>query len=454
MSEQKILAAEWVLPVSAPPIRDGAVIVRDERILGVGPKADLVRTFRDVEVLDFGHASILPGFVNTHTHLELTALRGYLEEPQFTAWLMKVVEARRRLTEEDLVASALAGVTEAIHCGITTLADIGYSSSGFEGMRRGGVRGVFFQETICFHEREVDHELALLQGKIEPMLAQQSKRLRVGVSPHSPYSVCPMMFDRVAGLIEQQPMPISIHAAESLQELEFFSSGTGDLAGLYVKLDLSWDPPGCTPIAYLDRMGMLELRPILAHCVQISSSDLEMMRGSDCSVAHCPKSNAKLGHGTMPLMDLIDAQIRVGLGTDSAGSNNSLDMIDEARFCGLLHRALRKTSGLLPADELIRLITIDGARALGLADQIGTLEPGKQADLIAVDLSRVGQRPVHDVAAAILFASSAQDVKFSMVGGEILMFDGRIRSVSEDEVLQRINRVGQRLPLARPYISN
>ncbi len=376
MSEERILAAEWVVPVSAPPLKKGAVVVRRERILGVGPAADLLGTFPGAEVKDFGAAAILPGFVNLHTHLELTGMRGYLEEPHFISWLMKVVSARARLSEEDLLTSALAGAVESIRAGITTLGDVGYSSLGFEAMRRAGLRGVFFQEITCMRAKDVERDFAEFEGKISAVLARETSRLKAGVSPHSPYTVCAAMFDRVGDWLEKQPVPVSIHAGESIQELEFLNTGTGDLESLYVKLDLAWEPPGCSSIAYLDRVGMLELGPLLAHAVQINRADVNLIAQSAAKVAHCPKSNAKLGHGIMPLFDLREAGVMVGLGTDGAGSNNSLDLLDEARFCGLVHRASRRNGSLLPADELLRLMTVEGARALGLGDKIGTLEPG------------------------------------------------------------------------------
>ncbi|MBI4469317.1 MAG: amidohydrolase family protein [Acidobacteria bacterium] len=441
----RILSAEWVVPVAAPPFRGGGVLVDGEQIIGVGPAPELLRSAPGTAITDLGHAALMPGFVNLHAHLELTAMRGYLEEPRFMPWLMRVVSGRRRLGEEDLRASALAGAVESVRAGITTIADIGQSNHGFHAMSQVGVRGVFFQEIVCLQAEDVDQVFHEFEGRIAPLLDRQSKRLGVGVSPHSPCTVRPEMFERLMTWWRASPRPVTIHTAESIAELEWLKNGTGDFASLLGGTDFPPDPPGCSPIAYLDRLGLLEAGPLLAHAIHTDRHDIELIARHHCAVAHCPKSNAKLGQGIMPLQAFQAAGITVGLGTDSAGSNNVLDIIDEARFCGLIHRASNRNAALLPAGELLRMATIEGARALGWQDRIGTLEPGKQADLIAIDLSRIGLQPIHDVEAAVVFASAAGDVKFVMVQGEPLFKAGRMTSVSEQETALGLVKAGMRL---------
>jgi 5-methylthioadenosine/S-adenosylhomocysteine deaminase len=264
--------------------------------------------------------------------------------------------------------------------------------------------------------------------------------VRAGVSPHAPYTVSPDLFERVARYAIAESLDVCIHAAESEAESQLLERGEGDFARGLRERGIPWTIPGLGTIQYLDRLSVLDAAPLLVHCVRASEDDLDLIARSRSRIAHCPRSNAKLGHGVAPLQQVLRRGIPVGLGTDSVASNNRCDLLGEAAFGCLLHRAGDASFTNPSAAEMIRLMTLGGAEALGLSKDIGSLEPGKRADLTAIDLSRMHTTPVHDAAAAVLFSATSSDVLMTMVAGKELYENGRLTTLDEDDLLQSANR--------------
>ncbi len=410
------------MPISSLPIEHGGLVVDGEKIAAVGEFDSVRSQFPDADVEDFGEAAILPGFVNCHSHLELTAMRGALDdvEHDFRSWLLKINDLRKNLSEPEIDDAALLGAREGAAAGVTTFGDIGRNgSSGVRALKQVGLRGFVFQETeFSPDNRTADEDFAKLGEKFEQLKLEETDLVRVGISPHSAYTVGSRLFELIAQYSILNRVPLSIHAAESAEEMELLTEGKGFFHGLYEQFGLEWQSPLCTPIEYLERLGVLSTRPLLAHCVTASETDIERIARSRASIAHCPKSNAKFGHGYAPFERFLDAGIAVGLGSDSVASNNICDLLEEARFASLAARNLRGTNRFISAREVLKSATLGGAGALGLEGRIGSLEPGKDADLAIVSLKHLAQQPVNDIHASLVFSSGARDVEVTMVAGQ------------------------------------
>lgn len=430
-----IYSARWVLPVSAPPIENGAVAVEGQLIAGVGRQAEIVARFPESRVEAFGEAVILPGLVNTHTHLELTALRGYLEneEPDFFAWLRKLTLARlERMTPDDVRVSATWGACEAVRAGITCVDDASDSAMmSMLALRDVGLRGVVYQESFGPDARLAGENFEKLKVKIEELRGVESDLVRVGVSPHSPYTVCGPQLELIAGFAQSESLPLMMHAAESEAEDQFLREGCGVFADGLAKRSIEWKAPGVSTIQYLKQIGILDTRPLLAHCIRVDDLDIETLRSWGAKVAHCPKSNAKLGHGRAPFAKFIEAGIAVGLGSDSVASNNTCDILEEARFATLLSRA---SGARVSAEDALRVATL--AREL---------REGAQADLAVVSLAGAHQLPSYDPIATLIFTSSGRDVILTVVAGREVFRNGRVTTVDEDHIRARMHEISKKI---------
>jgi cytosine/adenosine deaminase-related metal-dependent hydrolase len=442
-----IYSAGWVLPIVSPVIIDGAVAVEASRIVAVGPRTKIAESFPDSPVTDFGVAAILPGFVNLHSHLELTVMRGFLEreENDFFAWLRKLTLARLSMTAEDLLVSATSGAIEAARAGVTCLGDASSAAAtGIRALQDVGLRGIVYQESFGPDPRLAMENVAQLRAQIAQLRVFEDLLVRVGVSPHSPYTVSGPQLEMISHLALEQNLPTMMHAAESPAEKLFMLEGRGPFAEGLSKRGIEWQAPGISTIKYLKRHGVLETRPLLAHCLDVDDSDLELIKESDSGIAHCPKSNAKLGHGRASFANFLKHEVSVGLGSDSVASNNTCDILEEARFAALLAR-LDSDHDTVSAEQALFAATAGGARALGLDQSIGSLAPGMEADIVAVGLNGAHQQPLQDPFAALVFASSARDVVMTMVAGKEIYRDGQISGVDENEIVARLGQARSRI---------
>ena len=420
----KIIAAEYVLPISSEPIAGGAVAIDDGRIVAVGKLDALKQEFPSSTSEDFGLAAILPGFVNCHSHLEVTSMRGALDdvEHDFRAWLLKLNEIRLGLSTDDIKAAAILGATEGARAGVTCFGDIGrYGEAGMHALRMLGLRGVVFQETEFSPDNaSAEADFETLRQKFLRLREQSTELVEVGLSPHSPYTVSRRLFELIARYAIDENIKISVHAAESEDERRLIEDGEGFFIEFYKKLAFEWEVPRCSSIEFLSRAGVLAAKPLLAHCVTASDADIKLIAGTDSRIAHCPKSNAKFGHGYAPLERFLNAGVAVGLGSDSVASNNVCDMLEESRFAALAARNRPGRERFISAREVLELATLGGAKALALEDKIGTLEAGKHADIAVVSLTSPAQMPVTDVEAALVFSSNSRDVMMTMVNGIVV----------------------------------
>ena len=428
--------ARWVLPIDRPPIADGTVAEQGGRIVYVGPRADAPPG----EDRDLGYAALLPGLINTHSHLELTVMRGFLEGLEFREWIAQLTAAKRAvLSQAMLLDAACLGIQEGLRAGITTYADTCDSGVAFHAMRELGVRGIMYQELFGPAPERCDAELTALRTKIDSLRPMETALVRVGISPHAPYTVSNALFAAAAAYARREALPLAIHAAESDAESRYVRDAEGPFADALRARGIAVAPRARSPVALLATHSVLDARPLIIHAVRVDRDDLRDLAAADCPVAHCPTSNAKLGHGIAPLTEMLDAGLRVGLGSDSVASNNRMDMLEEARAASLMQRVWTGRADVIPARTALELATLGGARALGLDDRVGSLTAGKDADLAAFELSDVGDQPIYDLEEALVFARGGRAAKLVTVAGDIRVRDGCL--VADDD--ERSGRVAE-----------
>ena len=433
--------ARWVVPITHPPVEDGIVAVDGGRIAYVGDRAGAPAG----DEQDLGDVALLPGLVNTHTHLELTVMRGFLEDLRFWAWIRTLTVARRDvLGDEDMVDSARWGIAEGLRAGITTFGDTSSSGAPLGAMVRMGVRGIMYHEVFGPAREQCAEAMAGLRAAVARHRERETPLVRVGVSPHAVYSVSDELFAETVAYAVREKLPIAIHAAESADEQEFIRDWSGPFADALRARGITVAPTGGSPIGHLADLGVLIARPLLIHCIRVSPQDIAAIASARCTVAHCPASNAKLGHGIAPLTDLVDAGIAVGLGSDSVASNNRMDILEEARLAALMQRARVHKPDAIPAKTALELATLGGARALGLDAEIGSLDVGKAADLAAFALDVPHGMPIHDLCTALVFALAGRDARFVAVAGEVRVRDGALVDV-DPELPSRVRAIGKAL---------
>jgi 5-methylthioadenosine/S-adenosylhomocysteine deaminase len=396
------ISADWVLPVDGPPLEGGLVRYEDGAVVEVR-KGRADRHYAD--------AAIVPGFVNTHSHLEYAMYAGFGDGQAFGPWIATHVERKSKLERDDMVAIARLGVLESLRAGIATTADYSFSGAAATAAAELGLRATVYLEVFAIDPAEAERQFEQKRA-----LVDESDLVRLGVSPHAPYSCSVDTYRWCLSL----GIPVGTHLAESANENEWLEHGGGPLQGI---APILVPPTGKRAVATLEPVLGPDL--LCAHCVEVSDAEVALLAERNVPVAHCPRSNALLGCGIAPVAELRAADVRVGLGTDSPASTPSFDMFEEMRAAIYLSRAKTKRPEALLASDALRMATLDAARALRIEDQVGTLTPGKRADLTVVSLAGSPYHPVEDPAAAVVFGGSPERVLETIV-------DGHTRYANED----------------------
>ena len=396
-----VLSADWVLPVGSPPIENGAVAFDHGVITAVGTAAELGAGER------FEEAVILPGFVNAHSHIEYAGYAGFGDGLSFPPWIGLHVARKRRLDQTDMEAMAVLGAAECLRSGITTVGDCSFSGAAAVACDAVGLRAIVYLEVFGVDARALagfDELHARVAGSF-------SDRVVAGVSPHAPYTCGIELYEACASL----GLPLATHLSESEAELEYLRSGRGPWEALAEYLV---PPLRRGAIGALAEARVLGSTVIAAHCVHVTAEEIELLADTGTAVAHCPRSNALLGCGVAPLTALREAGVRLCIATDSPASTPSFDMFDELRSAVLAARARERRPDALTTTDALELATLGGATALGLDAEIGTLEPGKQADFAIVSLADSPFLPWEDPAGAVVLGGSPDRVVATLVAGE------------------------------------
>jgi 5-methylthioadenosine/S-adenosylhomocysteine deaminase len=413
------------LEPSGSPLFPGFVAVKGSVIAAVGRAAEPAALPQAREYIDAQGGLVLPGLVNTHCHAPMVWFRGLADDLPLEAWLTrKIFPAEAGWLNEDKVYwGTLLAAAEMILGGITTVAD-GYffEDRVRRALDRAGLRAVAAQGLVDFPFPGVPDPKDNLKAAAHFLdtAGEVSDRVTSAIFCHSPYTCGPDTLKGAKALTRKAGVPFFIHLAETRREVEDLKAQIG-----------------LSPAAYLDSLGILDEQTVAVHAVWLDASDIDLLARRGVRVSHCPESNLKLASGTAPIPELLARGVPVGLGTDGAASNNNLDLFGEMSLAARLHKVWQGDPTVLPAHEVVALATREGARVLGLEDRVGTLTPGKQADLIVVDLDRAHLTPLYDPCSHLVYAARSFDVRHVMVAGRWLLKDRRLLTLDWPDLASR-----------------
>lgn len=387
--------AAWVLPISAPPIRNGGVLARDGRVVAVSAAFDDGQSLSDretgrsrggsdadtrIETVDLGDVAILPGLVNAHTHLELSWMRGRIPPSgSMPAWAMRLIAIRRE-QGSDPPAPIADAIRESRAAGTALVGDVTNTLAACKLLSDSRLGGDIFFELLGFNQASPQQVVEAAQSTLAQLTP--GSRWRRSIVPHAPFSVSPALFRAIA--TAGNDCAVSVHLGESPEEIQFLRDGTGawrELLGRIGAWTDAWQPPGCGPVEYLDQLGLVNDRLLAVHGTQLQKPELARLAGARATLVACPRSNRWTGAGTPPVERFYESGVRVALGTDSLASVEDLNVFAELA-------QMRNLAPHVPAARLLESATLSGAEALGFASQFGSIEPGKRAELIAVRLLR------------------------------------------------------------------
>jgi len=405
-------------------IQDGAVAIRGDSIIAVGPRAEIESKFASTQIIDAHGALVLPGLINGHAHAAMSLFRGLADDLSLDEWLQKYIfpAEAHNVTPEFVEWGTKLGVLEMLRGGITIYADMYYFEDVVARVtKEAGMRGVLGETVIDFpapDNKNLEQAFAYTQRYLDHW--KGDPLIVAAVAPHSIYTCSEKTLQGAAALARRNSAPILIHIAEARFELE-----------------QSRAKHGATPVAYMERIGLLGPDVIGAHCVWVDQADIATLAHFNVGCTNNPSSNMKTAAGVMPLPEMIAAGEPVGVATDGAASNNNQDLFEEMDLAAKLQKVSRMDPRVLPAKQVVEMATINGARALHLENAIGSLEPGKKADLILVDIGPAHATPMYDVYSEIVYALKASDVRTVVIAGKIVMKERQMLTLNEKEILAK-----------------
>ena len=413
-------------------IENGAVAVKGGHIVAVGSAAEIDRKYAAREVVNAGGKVVIPGLINGHTHVPMTLFRGLADDLELQEWLTKYIfpAEAKNVTEDFVRVGTRLGLAEMIRGGTTTYCDMYYFEDAIaDETFKAGMRGVLGETVIDFPVAD-NKTNAEAMAYVEKFVSHWKGNALIvpAVAPHAPYSVSQEHLKAIRAFSDRTGAPIVIHISETKREV-----------------DDSISAKGASPIDYLNRIGFLNNRVIAAHVVWPSAEELGLLKKLGVGIVHNPQSNMKLADGVAPVPEMLKLDLPVGLGTDGAASNNDLSPWEEMDTAAKLHKLISRDPTVVSAQEAFEMATIRGARALHLEKEIGSIENGKRADIVIVDLDALNQTPYYNIYSDLVYATKAADVRTVIVEGRVIMRDRRLLTLNEETIKADARRYRERI---------
>lgn len=413
-----------------PRIEKGFLAIKGTRIADLGPMENL-GDMKAREKLDAGGAILMPGFINAHTHISMTLFRGIADDLPLMTWLEKYIfPAEARLNGEYTALGAELACLEMIASGTTGFCDMYlFTDHIADVVDKAGMRAILGEAFYDFPSPcygPIENGFSFVSGLAEDF--RNHPRIGIGISPHSPYLCAPEILERAYQMAEAKDLVLNIHLSETKNEFEQIREKTGK-----------------TPTAFLSDLGVLSPRTLAAHCVVMEEEDIRIMAQSGSNIAHNAQSNMKLASGIAPVSEFVRAGIPVGLGTDGAASNNSLNMFSEMKAAALLHKVANLDPTLLPAGDVLRMATLGGARCLGISDRTGSLEKGKEADCILIETNAPHMTPLYHPESHVVYAAGKNDVSHVFVAGRLLYKNRQFTTLDAEKICARVREAVDRV---------
>jgi len=440
MDVDTLISAGWVLPVAPDErvvLHDHSVAVKNGKIVDVLPTSEAMEMYNPNETLNRKKSVVMPGLINAHTHTAMTGMRGKADDEPLLKWLHETIwpiEAAFACEEEFCQDGGLLATAEMIRGGVTCYSDMSwFPGGGAKAAAKSGMRALIGMIVIGFpsaYASNADEYIAKVQEVRDKF--KDHSRIRFSYAPHAPYTVPTNTWKTLKELSDREGLPIHTHLHETKDEC------TASLMLDRKNSACHMSDNKCHPVEDFNRMGLLSPSLLAVHMVHLTDEEIKLCADKGVNVVHCPSSNGKLASGFCPVAKLLDAGVNVSLGTDSACSSNSLDLFAEMRMAALMAKNVAGDATVVPAPTAVRMATINAARALGLGEITGSLEVGKSADLICVDvLTHAGNSPVFDAHSAIVYAASRDDVSDVFVEGQRLLKDRELCTLNLQDVLKR-----------------
>ena len=437
MSPKKIdllINCQWIIPIIPKDsiLKDCAIAIDAGRIIGIFPQSEAKKKFIASKVEQLDNHIVMPGLVNSHGHAAMALLRGYADDLALKPWLEDHIwPAEAKFLSEEFVADGTQlAIAEMIKSGTTCFADMYFFHEAIAGqVRNAGIRSQIGFTVLDFATPYgKDAEDYIHKGLALRDTFKDQPLIKIACAPHAPYTVGDRTLGILATYANELDMPIHIHCHETADEVAE-----------------SLETHGCRPLERLNNLGVLLPQTQLVHMTQVVAEDIALIRDHGCHIMHCPKSNLKLASGFCPITKFVANGVNVSLGTDSAASNNGLDLFSEMQTASLLAKAVSGDATSLGAHDTLRMATISGALALGWENEIGSLEPGKYADLIAVKINSISQQPLYNPASQLVYTNAGSHVTHSWVAGRKLLDDGQLQTIDEYSLIQKTEQWRNRI---------